>query len=155
MITNYFIGKAFVAITTHLINAISSMMQYRRTGAWWLGVLITREIHITKIHKWLWQIVLICMCSSRWDTVCCIDVFLSGGRVTHICVSKLDSIGSDVACSGTRHVLTNAGLLSIGPLGTNFSEIQSNYLNFHSEKTHVKISSVTRRLFCRVLNAFW
>ena len=48
------------------------------------------------------------------------------GRVTHICVSKLTIIGSDNGLSPARRqaiILTNAGILLIGPLGTNFSGI--------------------------------
>ena len=48
------------------------------------------------------------------------------GRVTHICVSKLIVIGSDNGLSPGRRqaiIWTNAGVLSIGPLETNFSEI--------------------------------
>ena len=47
------------------------------------------------------------------------------GRVTHICVSKLTIIGSDNGLSPERRqaiIWTNAGILLIGPLGTNFSE---------------------------------
>ena len=47
------------------------------------------------------------------------------GRVTHICVSKL----------------TNAGLLLIGPLGTNFSEILVEIITFSFKKMHLKVSS--------------
>ena len=48
------------------------------------------------------------------------------GRVTHICVNELTVIGSDNGLSPVRHqaiIWTNAGILSIGPLGTNFREI--------------------------------
>ena len=48
------------------------------------------------------------------------------GRVTHICVNKLTIIGSDNGLSpGWRQAIiwTNAEILLIGPLGTNFSEI--------------------------------
>ena len=48
------------------------------------------------------------------------------GRVTHICVNKLTIIGSDNGLlPGQRQAIiwTNAGILLIGPLGTNFSEI--------------------------------
>ena len=47
------------------------------------------------------------------------------GRVTHICVDELTIIGSDNGLSPGRHqaiIWTNAGVLLIGPLGTNFSE---------------------------------
>ena len=44
----------------------------------------------------------------------------------HIRLSKLTIIGSDNGLSPGRHktiILTNAGILLIGPLGTNLSEI--------------------------------
>ena len=47
-------------------------------------------------------------------------------RVMHICISKLIIIGSHNGLSPGRHqaiIWTNAGILLIGPLGTNFSEI--------------------------------
>ena len=46
--------------------------------------------------------------------------------MTHICVSKQTIIGSDNGLSPVRRqaiIWTNAWLLFIGPLGTNFSEI--------------------------------
>ena len=48
------------------------------------------------------------------------------GRVTHICVNKLSNIGSDNGLSPDRRqavIWTNAVMLLIGPLGTNFTEI--------------------------------
>ena len=54
------------------------------------------------------------VCLSHW------------GRVTHICVGKLTIIGSDNGLTPGRRqaiIWTNAGILLIGPLGTNFSEI--------------------------------
>ena len=48
------------------------------------------------------------------------------GRVTHIGVSRLTTIGSDNDLLPGRHraiIWINAGKLLIGPLGTNFSEI--------------------------------
>ena len=47
------------------------------------------------------------------------------GRVTHICVSRLTFTGSGNGLSPGRRqaiIRTNAGMLLIGPLGTNFSE---------------------------------
>ena len=44
----------------------------------------------------------------------------------HICISKLTNIGADNGLSPGRHqaiIWTNAGILLIGRLGTNFSEI--------------------------------
>ena len=48
------------------------------------------------------------------------------GRVTHICATKLTTIGSDNGLSPGRRqaiIWTSVGILVIGPLGTNFSEI--------------------------------
>ena len=48
------------------------------------------------------------------------------GRVKHICVNKLTIISSDNGLTPGRRqaiIWTNAGILLIGPLATNFSEI--------------------------------
>ena len=53
-------------------------------------------------------------------------LLIQWGRVTHICVDNLTSIGSDNGLSPGRLqaiIWTNAGILLIGPLWTNFSEI--------------------------------
>ena len=66
------------------------------------------------------------------------------GRVTHIWVSKLAIIGSDNGLSPDRRqaiVWTNAGILLIGPLGTNFSEVLIGIQTFSFKKMHMKISS--------------
>ena len=77
------------------------------------------------------------------------------GRVTHICVSKLTIIGSDNGLSPDRRqaiIWTNAGLLLIGPLGTNFREILIEILTFSFKKMHSKMSSGNWRPFCLGLN---
>ena len=77
------------------------------------------------------------------------------GRVTHICVSKLTTIGSDNGLSPGRRqaiIWTNAGILLIGPLGTDFSEILIEILTFSFKKMHLKLSSAKRRPFCLGLN---
>ena len=59
------------------------------------------------------------------------------GRTTHICVSKLTIIGSDNGLSPDRRqaiICANAGILLIGPLGTNFSEILIEILTFSLKK---------------------
>ena len=66
------------------------------------------------------------------------------GRVTHICVSKLTIIGSDNGLTPERHqaiIWTNAGILLIGPLGTNFSEILIEIQTFSLKKIRLKMSS--------------
>ena len=54
----------------------------------------------------------------------------------HICVSRLTIIGSD---NGLAPV--NAGILLIGPLGTNLSEILIEIYTFLFRKMHLKMSS--------------
>ena len=77
------------------------------------------------------------------------------GRVTHICVGNLIIIGSDNGLSPGRCqaiIWTNAGILLIGPLGTNFSEILIEILIFSFKKMCLKVSSAKRRPFCLGLN---
>ena len=77
------------------------------------------------------------------------------GRVTHICVVDLTIIGSDNGLSPGRRqaiIWTNAGILLIGPLGTNFSEILIESHTFSFKKMHLKMSSAKWRPFCLGLN---
>ena len=77
------------------------------------------------------------------------------GRVTHICVGKLAIIDSYNGSSPGRRqaiIWTNVGILLIGPLGTNFSEIlMENHIS-SCKKMHSKMSSVICRPFCLGLN---
>ena len=86
--------------------------------------------------------------------------------MTHICVSKQTSIGSDNGLSPGRRqaiIWTNARLLLIGPLGTNFSEVLIEIITFSFKKMRLKVSSANWRPFCLglnelmvyVLNWFW
>ena len=109
----------------------------------WLGTKqpITRTIHnpvcwhlytSTGIYKW-----------THW------------GRVTPMCVSELTMIGSDNGLSPDPRqafIWTNARLLLIGPLGTNFSEILIEILTFPFKKMHLKMLSAKRGPFCLGLN---
>ena len=77
------------------------------------------------------------------------------GRVTHICVSNLTIIGSDNGLSPGRRqaiIWTNAGILLIGPLEINFSEISIENNTFSFNKMHLKMSSAKWRLFRLGLN---
>ena len=76
--------------------------------------------------------------------------FVSLSPMTHSCVNKLTTIGSDDGLSRGRRqaiIWTNAGILSIGPLGTNLREIYE----FTFTKRHLEIS-VKWRPFCLGLN---
>ena len=73
------------------------------------------------------------------------------GRVTHICVGKVTIIGSDNGLSpGQRQAIIwiDAGILLIGPLGTNFREIYIEILTFSLKKMRLKVSSAKWRPFC-------
>ena len=62
----------------------------------------------------------------------------------HICVSKLIIIGSDNGLSpGRRQAIIgiNAGILLIGPIGANFSEILIEINIFSFNKMHLKMLS--------------
>ena len=77
--------------------------------------------------------------------------------MTHIlvCVGNLTIIGSDNGLSpGRRQAITwtNVGILLIGPLGTNFSEMLIKIHTFSFEKIHLKMSSGKWRPFCLGLN---
>ena len=66
------------------------------------------------------------------------------GRVTHICISNLALIGSDNGLSpGQRQAIisTNAEILLIGHLGTNFDEILIEIRTFSFNKMHLKLLS--------------
>ena len=77
------------------------------------------------------------------------------GRVTHKCASTLTIIGSDNGLSPGRRqaiIWTTAGILLIGPLGTNFSENLIEIKMFSFRKMHVKMSSAKWFRFCLGLN---
>ena len=102
-------------------------------------------------------------CLTRmWNwTICQVISFVElcglthWGRVTHICVSKQTIIGSDNGLSPSRRqaiIWTNAGILLIGTLGTNFSEIFIEIRIFSFKKMGLNVSSAKWRPFCLSLN---
>ena len=75
--------------------------------------------------------------------------------MTHICVSKLVIIGSDNGLwPGRRQAIikTNAGILLIGLLEKQFSEILNEIHTFSFTKIDLNISSANWRQFCLGLN---
>ena len=97
-------------------------------------------------------VILPLSCGSLWKW----GLFLTHwGRVTHICVGYLTIIGSDNGLlPGRRQAIIwiNAGILLIGPLGINFSEILIKIKKISFKKMHLKVSSAKRRPFCLGLN---
>ena len=99
--------------------------------------------HTSRLCGWQWSALIVCHLLTHW------------GRVTHICVSKPTIIGSDNGLSPKRRqaiIWTNAGILLIGPLGTNFSENSIEILTFSFMKIRLKVSSAKWRPFCLGLN---
>ena len=77
------------------------------------------------------------------------------GRITHVCLRKLTVIGSDNGLLPGRCqaiIWTNAGLLLIEPIGTNFCEILIEMYTFSVMKMYLKMSSGKWRPFCFGLN---
>ena len=77
------------------------------------------------------------------------------GRVTHICISIFAIIGSDNGLLPGRSltiIWTNVGILLIGLLGTNLSEIQIKIYTFSFKKMHLKMLYGKQRPFCLGLN---
>ena len=102
----------------------------------------------------LWIIILDNYRLAQW-VFPVVTVLTHWGRVTHICVSKLTTIGSDNGLSPGRRqaiIWTNDGILLIRTLGTNFSEILSEIQSFSFKKMHLKMSSAKWRLFRLGLN---
>ena len=105
----------------------------------------------------VWETLAIIVCSvphlrSPWDEL---KQLTHWGQVTHIWVTKLTIISSDNGLSPERRqaiIWTNAGILLIGPLGTNFSEILIEILTFSFTKMRFKVSSAKWRPFCLGLN---
>ena len=75
--------------------------------------------------------------------------------MTRICISNLTIYGSDDGLSPGRRqaiIWTNVGILLIGSLGTNVSEISIEILTFSFKQIHFKVSSATWRPFCVCLS---
>ena len=128
-------------------------LQFGNTQKWWCGYILTTVLLLlnenvlfplqNNIHydsrpnqSWTWEL-------THW------------GRVTHICVSRLIITGSDNGLSPGRRqaiIWTNAGILLIGPLGTNLSENSIEILTFSFTKLRLKVSSAKWRPFYLGLN---
>ena len=94
-----------------------------------------------------------CCGITIWATICW--VLTHWGRVMHICVSKWTTTGSDNGLSpgrGQAIIWTNAGILLIRPLGTNFSEILIGVQTFSFKKMEFIMSSAKWHSFCLSLN---
>ena len=108
----------------------------------WIKISDVRTLVIDMIGFIIWKVIVL------WR-----PVRLSRKTEGRIYVSKLITLGSDNGLSpGRWQAWTNAGILLIGPLGTNFNEILIEIHTFSFEKMHLKMSSAKWRLFCLGLN---
>ena len=85
-----------------------------------------------------WQVSI----AKCWPYGFSLKLLTHWGRVMHIYGSKLAIIGSDNGLSpGKRQAIiwTNDGILLIGPLGTNSSEIVIKIDTFSFKEMHLKI----------------
>ena len=93
---------------------------------------------------------------KQMQDVCMLELLSTRKSVCpHICVGKLTTIGSDNALlPGWRQAIiwTNAGILLIGTLGTNFSEILIEIHPLSVKKMGLNVSSAKWRPFCLGLN---
>ena len=138
-----------------------------RCKVWWLGsmrcdaiiVWYLGSVTCDALSMWgvmPWQCEMWCLDSViPWQCeVWCLASLTHWGRVTHICVGNLTIIGSDNGLSPERCqaiIWTKAGILLIGPLGTNFSEILIEIRAFPFKKMHLNMSGKWRT-FCLGLN---
>ena len=87
--------------------------------------------------------------------LCAYSCLTHWSRVTHICVGNLTTIASDNGLSPDRRqaiIWANAGILSIGHLGINFSEISMEIQTFSLWKMRLKSSSAKWRPSCLGFN---
>ena len=107
-------------------------------------------------HSYWWPGDARSQSNSSYGTDIVIPEYLTHwGRVTHKCVGNLTIIGADNGLSPGRRqaiIWTNAGILLIRPLGTNFNEMLIEILTFSFMKMRLKVSSAKWRPFCLGLN---
>ena len=127
-------GESF-SISKDIMNN-SSALGMGAADRVWLGILCgnlyKQNIHTLSSGYWHLKIALLNALLTHW------------GRATHICVGRLTIIGSDNGLSPGRRqaiIWTNAGILLIGPLGTNFSELLIECQAFSLKKIRLKMSS--------------
>ena len=138
------INYPFLNFNCVIVEVLEWISYFTPTLYWacnYLSILGLKLNHVSKRGHW-------CLFTER-------QKLTHWGRVTHICVGKLTIIGSDNGWSPGRRqaiIWTNAGLLSIGPLRTYFSENLIKIQQFSLKKMHVKVSSAKCCPSCLGLN---
>ena len=147
-----------------IIGSDNGLSPGRRQAITWtnVGILLIGPLGtnfnelLIAIHTFSYKKILFENVVWKMAAICLgLNVLTHWGRVTHICVSYWTIIGSDNGLSPGRHqaiIWTNAGILLIRTLGTNFSEILSEIHKFSLKKMHLKTSPGKWRPFCLGLN---
>ena len=129
-----------VLIISMLINCC---LKWASKGVCWTG-LYMKGVQIFGMQRVLCKQIKSLISLVAYNYRQCFNNLTHWGRVTRICASKLTIIGSDNGLSPGRRqaiIWINAGILLIGPLGTNLSEILIEIHAFSLKKMHLKISS--------------
>ena len=137
----------------------STVLQTLLKGSWAINSMKNSSHHLKNWHWWV-DCLDIIQTSNNWLSHWCAPLYYiwyifynpltHWGRVTHICVSKLTIIGSDNGLAPGRRqafIWTNAGILLVRPLGTNFNEILIGVQTFSFRKMELKMSSAKWRPF--------
>ena len=91
----------------------------------------------------------------KWSLADCYTLWTHWGRETHICVGRLTIIDSDNGLSPSWRqaiIWTNAGIVLIGPLGTNSIQIVIGIQTKSFKKMPLKVSSAKWRPSCLSFN---
>ena len=126
------------------------IMDFRKRTGFAKNVSVATILSVIDFWHYITHVILFATQLQRcfpWTWLCMLT--------SHICVGKLAIIGSGNGLSPGRRqaiIWINAGILLIGPLGTNISEISIEILTFSFKKMRLKVSSAKRRPFCLGLN---
>ena len=176
MVNNPWFSLLIVGLFSHRVDMLC-LFQNRLLRCWYLSILSrllrsqlieTRSVcsffyraHILQWTSSNYIMKIEIVFAEEYFIYCCYwintrDPLLTHwGRVTHICISNLATIGLDNGFSlGRRQAIiwTNARILLIEPLGTNFSEIWIKIHIFSFKQIYFKLSSVKWQPFCLDLN---
>ena len=113
-----------------------------------LDIIDIQKTETSTFHLYAWQIPVAAEVYMKFDLT-------HWGRVTHISVITLTIIVLGKGLSPDRFqtiIWTNAGILLIRPLGTNFSEILMEIHTFSFRKMHLKMPLGKCRSFCLDIN---
>ena len=134
-------------VNTHIGKQFTSKI-HRREGCWTNDDVLSNGVLGTKLNKIIIKISIFFGHKNSSEYVGNLvqaSILTHWGRVAHICVGNLTINGSDNGLSPGRRqsiIWTNTGILLIGPLGTNFSEISIAILAFSFKKMCLKVLSV-------------